>query len=183
MWSRDRTSRARGTAILLALAIAGVVAGCQVRPLYAVRADGAGGDVVPQMRRIAVETQRDRVAQEIMNQLIFSLRGGAALVDPAYTLRLIVATRKSELAIQVREEVPTANLITVTTTYSLTENATGRVLASETIYTTASYDFSSQRFANLRAERDAENRAARAAADDIRMRIAAMFAAAPTAGP
>ena len=173
MWSPDLPVRV--LALVLALAAAAAAGGCQVRPLYA--GGGTGAEAVePELRRIAVEVQRDRIAQELMNELIFALRGGAALADPAYTLRLIVAARKSELGIQVREEVPTANLVTLTTTYTLTETVTGRVVASETIYNTASYDFSSQRFANLRAERDAENRAAKAAAEEIRTRLALALA-------
>ena len=177
MWLPDRTRTL--AAALLCLA---ALAGCQVRPLYGegpAASAAAAGSVIPDMKRIAVTTQTDRVAQELMNQLIFALRGGAALEDPAYRVDLIVATRKSELAIQVREEVPTANLITLTTTYTLTETASGAVLAAETLTTTASYDFSSQRFANLRAERDAENRAAELAALDIRTRIAAILATRP----
>ncbi|HUG63374.1 MAG TPA: LPS assembly lipoprotein LptE [Methylomirabilota bacterium] len=160
------------------MSLAFAIAGCQIRPLYAGGGSAASGtpSAIAELGRIAVEVQRDRIAQEMMNQLIFALRGGAALDDPAYTLRLIVAARKSELGIQVREEVPTANLITLTTTFTLTENVTGRVVTSDTIYTTASYDFSSQRFANLRAERDAENRAAKAAAEDIRTRLAIVLA-------
>ncbi len=169
----------RRAAPLLALAlVAALAGGCQVRPLYADRpgdADAAAA-VVPQLRQVAVEVQRDRIAQELMNQLIFALRGGAALEDPRYTLRLVVAARRSELGVQVREEVPTANLVTLTTTFTVTDNVTGRVVASDTVYTTASYDFSSQRFANLRAERDAENRAARVAAEEIRTRLALAFA-------
>jgi LPS-assembly lipoprotein len=178
MWSPDRISRAALAA--LALVVAASTAGCQVRPLYADAAAAtsrANGPVIDELQRIAVEVQRDRVGQELMNQLIFALRGGAALRDPAYTLSLIVTRRLSELAIQVREEVPTANLVTLTATYTLKDNATGRVLISETLHTTASYDFSSQRFANLRAERDAENRAAATAAADIRTRVAAVLAA------
>jgi LPS-assembly lipoprotein len=172
MWSLDR----RRAGIALALCLATALGGCQVRPLYAEQSGAAGVTVEPELRRIAVEVQRERVAQELMNQLVFALRGGAALTDPAYRLDLVVTTRKSELAIQEREEVPTANLISVTTTYTLTELATGRVLANDTLYTTVSYDFSSQRFANLRARRDAENRAAKAAAEDIRTRLATVFA-------
>ena len=165
-------------ALAAGLLLAAAVGGCQVRPLYAEGPSAAaGGPVVAALGRIAVETQRDRLGQELMNQLVFAFRGGAALTDPAYRLDLVVTSRKAELSVQVREEVPTANLVTVTTTYTLTEIASGRVVTNGTIYTSASYDFSSQRFANLRAERDAENRAARVAAEDIRTRIAAVFAA------
>lgn len=162
----------------LGLGLAGALAGCQVRPLYAggAAASAVDGPVLATMRRIAIEAQKERVAQVLMNELIFELRGGAALEAPLYTLRLISTTRKSELAIQEREDVPTANLIALTTTYTVTENVTGRVITSDTVFTTASYDFSSQRFANLRAERDAEDRAAKAAAEDIRLRLAATLA-------
>jgi LPS-assembly lipoprotein len=179
MSSPDAGPRRRAVVLALAAGAAAALAGCQVRPLYAEwSADGAadtGADA--RLRRVAVEVQKDRVGQELMNQLIFALRGGSDLVDPAYTVRLIVRTRKSEVAIQEREEVPTANMITVTTTYTLSENVSGRVITSDTIYTTASYEFSSQRYANLRAERDAENRAVRTAANDIRTRLAIALSA------
>ena len=153
------------------------LAGCQVRPLYAAGgAATADASVAEALKTIAVEVQRDRVGQELMNQLIFALRGGEPLLRPVYTLKLIVSTRAADLGIQAREEVPTARLITITTTYTLQENVTGRVVASDTIYTTATYDFSSQRFANLRAERDAENRAAATAARNIQTRLAAVLA-------
>lgn len=174
MSSPDR--RAILAVALVAAATLGL-SGCQVRPLYAEGgAAAASGPVVDELRSIAVEVQKDRVAQELMNQLIFALRGGAALTNPRYTLDLIVTSRSDELAIQERVEVPTANLITITATYTLLENATRRVVTSGTVYQSASYDFSSQRFANLRAQRDAEDRAARTVAQDIRTRLAAVLA-------
>ncbi|WP_075214201.1 LPS assembly lipoprotein LptE [Mongoliimonas terrestris] len=178
-----RPAGRRTAAILLGLAVA--VSGCQVRPLYAPTATGAGADstVVAELSAIGIEPLRDRLGQSLVNELIFALRGGAALTDPRYRLRLIVTSRKSELAIQEFEDVPTANLIAVTASYTLTETRTGRVVTTGTTYTTASYDFSSQRFANLRAERDAEDRAAKAAAEDIRTRLAAVLATAPPPAP
>jgi LPS-assembly lipoprotein len=177
MSSRDPARPGRRAVLAALVLTAAGLAGCQVRPLYAERDASGSGGADARLRRIAVEVQRDRVGQELMNQLIFALRGGSDLVDPAYTVRLIVRTRKSEVAIQEREEVPTANMITVTTTYTLTVNVNGRVIASDTIYTTASYEFSSQRYANLRAERDAEDRAVRTAAQDIRTRLAIVLSA------
>lgn len=173
MSSPDRARRS----LLLALGATLALAGCQVRPLYATGPAG-GSPVVAALGRIAIEVQRDRPAQVLMNELVFALRGGAGLVDPQYTLRLIVTTRKTELAIRENEEIPAANLISMTTTYTLTENVTGRVVTNGTTYATVSYDFTSQRFANLRAERDAEDRAAKTTAQDIRLRLASVLGAA-----
>lgn len=176
MSSPDRSRRALLAALLAGGAL--VLSGCQVRPLYAT-APGAGGEpaTVSALSRIAVEVKRERLDQVLMNELIFALRGGAPLVDPRYTLRLIVASNEVALAIRARAEVPSAKLVGLQVTYTLSENVTGRVVTAGSVYKTASYDFSSQRYANLRAARDAEDRAAKAAAEDIRLQLATALAA------
>ena len=62
--------------------------------------------------------------------------------------------------------------VTITATFTLTENANGRAVVSDTVFETTSFDFSAQRFANIRAQRDAEDKLARSLATDIRMRLA-----------
>ena len=61
-------------------------------------------------------------------------------------------------------------------TYVLSDRATDKTLTTGRSFASASYDFSTQRFANLRAKRDAEERVAKTVADDIQSRIAAYFA-------
>ncbi|WP_181703440.1 LPS assembly lipoprotein LptE [Chthonobacter albigriseus] len=173
MSSRDRLPAAFVAAALVAATVLG---GCQMRPLY-----GAGGaetsGTIAALQTIAVEPLRDDVGQEVVNQLIFDMRGGAALTEKRYVLKLIASDRTSELGIEKFEGLPTATLITLTVTYTLTEIETGRVVTTGTASSTASYDVSSQRFANLRAKRDAEQRAARKVAEDIRTRLATVLAA------
>ncbi len=173
MSSPDRLRRR----FLAALALAALAGGCQVRPLYAT-APLAGGDAttVEALKRIAIEVQKDRVGQALMDALIFAFRGGAALDRPAYVLRLILSEQKTELAIRESEEVPAANLVALTVSFTLTESATGRVVVQGTSYDTVSYDFSTQRFANLRAQQDAENRAVTKIAEEIRIRVATALA-------
>ena len=169
MWSSDLSRRG----LMLAMA-ASLLAACQVRPVYAPIGSSAAGDrpaVAAELASIAIEAQTDRVGQTLMNELIFQLRGGGALVAPKYRLHLILTTRVSDLAIRAREDIPVARLLSLTATYTLTEIASGRVITSDNVYTTASYDTSSQRYANVRAERDAGDRAARTAAADIRLRL------------
>lgn len=170
MWSSDMFRRG-----VLLFAAAGFLAACQVRPVYApVGSAVVGGSpaMVTELASIAIKGQTERVAQALINELIFQLRGGGALVEPKYRLDLILTTRVSDLAIRAREDIPVAKLVSLTATYTLTEVATRRVVTSDNVYATSSFDVSSQRYANVRAQRDAEDRAARAAAADIRLRLA-----------
>lgn len=168
MWSSDFTRRG------LLLAAAGLLAACQIQPVYAPigsAAVGTGSPMISELASIAIEAQTERVSQALVNELIFQLRGGGALVAPKYKLHLILTERISDLAIRAREDVPVARLVSLTVTYTLTEVATGRVMTSDNVYTTNTFDTGSQRYANLRAQRDAEDRAAKAAAADIRLRL------------
>ncbi|WP_237152944.1 LPS assembly lipoprotein LptE [Oryzibacter oryziterrae] len=167
----DSTRRA----FVLALG-GGLLAACQVRPVYA-PVNGTSPTLAG-LGSIAIEVQTDRVGQVLMNELVFALRGGAALVTPArYTLHLIVTSRATDLAIETGSDLPSAKLVALTVTYTLTEVATSRAVTTGNVYQTTSYDFSSQRYANVRAERDAEDRAAKAAAADIRLRLSSALMA------
>ncbi|MBS1165799.1 MAG: hypothetical protein H6R00_1824 [Proteobacteria bacterium] len=169
MWSSDLLRRGA-----LLLAVTALLAACQVRPVYApVSSSAVGGHpaMATELASIAIEAQTDRIPQTLMNELIFQLRGGGALVTPKYRLHLILTARVSDLAIRASEDIAVAKLVSLTTTYTLTEIATGRVVTSDNVYTTSSFDVTSQRYANVRAQQDAEDKAARAAAADIRLRL------------
>jgi LPS-assembly lipoprotein len=64
----------------------------------------------------------------------------------------------------------------VTVSYTVRRIGTDEIVLRETVHGTASYDRFSQNFANIRAKRDAENRAAKQAADEVRIRVAAATA-------
>lgn len=169
MWSSDLLRRSA-----LLLAAAAFLAACQVRPVYApVGASAVGGKpaMATELASIAIDVQTDRVPQVLMNELIFQLRGGGSLVKPKYRLHLIVTESVSDLAIRASEDIAVAKLVSLTTTYTLTEIATGQVITSDNVYTTSSFDVTSQRYANVRSSQEAEDRAARAAAADIRLRL------------
>jgi LPS-assembly lipoprotein len=70
------------------------------------------------------------------------------------------------------EQAPTASLLTMTAFYTLAESANGRVIATGRRQVASAYDVPEQRFAALRSERDAENRAARELAEQLHMAIA-----------
>ena len=67
----------------------------------------------------------------------------------------------------------------INATYMLTEIASGKQVVSGQTFARVSYDIpgQEQRFARLRGLRDAETRAGKVIADNIRSRLAAYFAA------
>ncbi|SON58175.1 hypothetical protein HDIA_4634 [Hartmannibacter diazotrophicus] len=182
MSSLERTLFTRRSVVLgLALGAAALAGGCQVRPLYA-DVSGTGASTDDDMRSIRVKFDRPddndetRVLQRIRNELIFAFTGGGEPAAPKYELNLLLSQREAEIGIQKFEDVPTTRLVSFVATFTLSDLAKQETVISATSFANASYDFSSQRFANIRAKRDAEDRAATAIANNIRTRVAAALA-------
>lgn len=167
-------------AILRASALAGLVitllsaTGCTVRPMLA-NQPGLAGEERAELSSISVDPVSTRHAQEVRNHLIFLLNGGAGQSEnPRYRLGLTVTSRIASAA-QVQEgsqSEPSAGVVTITAGYALIDNATGAVVARGREQASASFDRPRQEFAVMRAERDAEDRAARETAEFLRLAIA-----------
>lgn len=161
--------------------VAVALAGCQVRPLYA---DNPGPDGTiatgprAELAAISVEPPDTRVEQAFRNELVFRLTGGGgAEAASRYSLDYILSESSNPLAIEREEDLPGAVLVTLNATFVLTDTASGRAILTGSTFASSSYDFSSQRFANVRALRDAQDRAAVTVAENINARLAAFFAA------
>lgn len=167
-----RTRRAllgRG-AIALALALGG----CNVRPLYGTTI--GGGTAHAELAAIEIDQADTRVEQVLRNELVFLFQRGGEAAPVRYRLRTILNQSKSAVAVEELADVPAAYILSMTASFLLIDADTEQTLLTGTSFANASYDFSNQRFANLRAARDAEDRAAKVIADDIRTRIASYFA-------
>ena len=175
--------RSRRLAAGLALGALAVLAGCTVQPLHGSGGLGSPGSAMSaELASVAVAPVSDRVSQQVRNHLIFLLSGGAGSpADAHYTARLSVSAADTAAAsIQVgRDDEPTASLVTVIAAYVLTD-ASGNTVGQGSRSAQAPYDVSTQQFAELRAERDAQNRAAREAAELVRLAIAQDLSRIPT---
>ncbi|MFC6488586.1 LPS assembly lipoprotein LptE [Nitratireductor sp. GCM10026969] len=167
-------------AILRASALAGLIvmlfsaAGCTVRPMLASQ-PGLAGEEKAALSAISVDPVSTRHAQEVRNHLIFLLNGGTGQPEnPRYRLGLTVTTAALDAAQiqQGSESEPSAGIVTVTAQYRLIDSQTGNVVAGGQEQASASFDRPLQEFAVMRAERDAEDRAAREAAEFIRLAVA-----------
>lgn len=162
----------RAVGMAAAVLMLAAVAGCTVRPLLATE---PGVQNRTALSSISISPVNTRPAQEVRNHLIFLFGGGSGQpANPSRTLDLAVASRTSS-AVQVQsggENEPTAGMVTMTGTYTLKDAASGRVVANGQRQVSSAFDRPRQEFAVLRAERDAENRAARELAEFIQLSVA-----------
>lgn len=177
------TSRRRFIRTGLASAVlATALAGCQVKPLYGTL-NGTYGNVsaAADLAAISVDPINNDYANSdtvrvLYNELLFNLERGAERQEKRYRLKILVDLNNAEVGVERLADVPAAYTTTLSATFVLSDIVTDRTLTTGKSFATASYDFSNQRFANLRAAKDAEERAARVVADDIQARIAGYFA-------
>jgi LPS-assembly lipoprotein len=169
MSSSRQVLRGLGFASLFAAAALSLSA-CQVRPLY--------GNMSGANRSVAISEADTRVEQVVRNDLVFAFGGGSG--EPAnasYRLDLdVVAVNQGVLAAGANDEFTAARVVVIGK-YVMTDSASGEVLFSGERRAVAAVDNPDQEYADVRATRDAENRAAREAAAFLNADIAGKFAA------
>ncbi|MEJ8474934.1 LPS assembly lipoprotein LptE [Roseibium algae] len=169
--------------LMASLVFAGLLTGCQVRPLYGSldTSSRTGTTVQAELAAIDIDPISDKhsdsdATRTLYNQLTFNFERGAEGPEKLYRLRVLMDLNEAEVGVERLADVPAAYTLTMNTTFVLSDLNTQKTLMTGKSFATASYDFSSQRFANIRAKRDAEERAATAIASDIQARIAGHFA-------
>lgn len=161
--------------VLMSLLLAGAV-GCTVRPLYsdaALTPDGTTTSAA--LSSVLIRPAKTREAQEVRNQLIFLFNGGQAQTSsPAYELDLGVVVSREISTISQTSSVnqPTSGAVIMFSNYTLFDAATQKPIASGSRQISSQYDIPDQEFAAYRAQRDAENRAARELAEVLKLAVA-----------
>jgi LPS-assembly lipoprotein len=148
------------------------LSGC-LQPVYA---PSDGRDVQAELAAISITPIEDRLGHYLTTELEFAFKGGGSVGPPRYKLMIAVRERVQAPLIDTITGRASAGTVMVDADYKLVSLAGGEPLANGVAFTMATYDRSGQRFANIRAARDAEIRDAKALADQIRTRIAAAFA-------
>lgn len=157
-------------AILLTVA-ALVLAGCGYRPLYGSSATDPG--VAGKLSSISIPEPTDRPGQLIRNELISSLQAGRG--EEKYMLNLTTTVADNGV-IQKKQPAVTRQAILITTNFELVDRSNGAVLTKGTTFARVPFDVIRQPFADMQAQTDATERAAREVGADIRTRLAAYFA-------
>ena len=178
----------RAAVILLAAMSAG---GC-FQPMYG---DPAlfGGAGVPGGARLALASVDiahidapqgsvlARLAVQVRKSLAFDFTGGGEPAPPRYVLKVILTSNVKSLIVDPSTARPEFENASVDAIYTLTALTTPPTPAILTATATASVTYNipgqQQRFAKLRGQRDAEDRAAKVIAEQIKSRVAAFLAA------
>lgn len=161
--------RLGSVALVLALA------SCQVRPLYAPGPSGTSvASVLPAIEVAAPETRPEQVFR---NALLFRLGAGGGDAAPSrYRLDYRLRLSERQVAIEQFTGTPAAYQVQGGMSFALREGTTGPVVLQGSVSAVASYDRSTQEFANVRALRDAEDRVAENLAEMVAARLAARLA-------
>jgi LPS-assembly lipoprotein len=186
MWSHEsRAALGRVSRLAVVIAAAGLVAAC-FQPLYGDRSLSNVSDLRAKLASIEVAqisapqgTPESRLAVEVRNALVFDLTGGEGGISPTHRLTMQMKTTRSALIVDVATGRTEAEIAGIDINYSLTELATGKVVVNGTTFSRVSSDVpgEQQRFAHARAQRDAEDRAAKVVAEQIRNRLTSYLVA------
>ena len=166
-WSRIAPAAA-------ALVVASLLAGC-FQPLYS---ETAHPGLVADLRAIEVAPVGGRIGHYLAENLIADLNGtGQSAATPKYRLAVKVSTGTQTPTVNSMINVASSATMTGDVDYALTKVDGGAEVVKGTANAAAAYDRTTQRYADLRAARDAEIRLARALSQEISLRLASALAA------
>ena len=160
----------------LSVAVLLLTGACGFRPLYA---PSARGDVVRGLANVRIIQIKDRVGQNLHNQLLDLLNPAGPPARPDYVLRIKLLESKESLAVRKSAFATRANL-RINAKFRLNKVIKG-VEDMDTIFAgsstgISSYNILDSSFATVMAEKNARQLAVRAIAQDIRTRLAVFIA-------
>ena len=119
------------------------------------------------------------MGHNLRSELVYALNGSGSNTPKRYKLRLALARSISAPIVDTETGLASSDIVGGTLTYTLTslDGKTIITQGSTTNYT--SYERYQQRFASLRAGRDAEIRLAKVLVDQVKTLLAATLSAAP----
>jgi LPS-assembly lipoprotein len=167
------------------LALAGLTAGC-FQPLYGEKTAVGGVGVESKLSGVEVQpintpngTTIARIGVNVRNDLIYDLTGGGYAASPTHRLVIKLNSRQLQVIVDINTARPDVQNFGIDATYTLTDLRTGKTVISGQTFSRVSYNIpgQQQRFAGTRGLRDAEDRAAKIIADNIKSRLASYFVA------
>jgi len=167
-----------GASLFVALSLlTQTLMGCEggFRPLYGVTPSGVG--VQERMAQVEVAPIPGRVGQRIRNEVIFQSTGGELPLPPTH--RLEVAIKETVISTLVKIDGSSLGQIyAIEATFRMVRINDKKVVLEGTSHARAAFERFQSIYSNVRAREDAENRAARTIADDLKTRLATYLSGA-----
>lgn len=171
MWWSDRSLKWIRNGLVICMTL--TAAGC-MKPLYG---SVNGESVKATLSSIKVKPIPDVAGHYLREELLFNLNGGAVPDEKPsnYSLSVTLSESSQSVAIDSTGNGSDAASVSITARYTLTDMA-GKSLHQGTSVASGSVDRLSQRFAAVRAFREAKIRIAKSLAGQIENDLAAYFA-------
>ncbi len=163
----------RAALIALCALAALPLVGC-VEPMYGAFSSNPG--LQSDLQAIEVDEIPTRLGHYVHNELIFGFNGTGSTVSPRYRLSVALRERIQTPILDTVTTRATSATVVVDAEYRLVSLPGNVDVTSGKALGIASYDRFANRFANVRAARDAEIREAKVIADSIRTRVSAAMA-------
>lgn len=155
-----------------------LLTGC-IQPLYApTTMASTGSSIRTALASIDVPMIPDRMGHTMRNELVFLLEGRDGLAPKQF--KLLVATNESLGSAIVNNQFQRAEIGTLNGSASyrlMSLSEPSKMITSGSVSGFASYENTPQRFANLRAVREAQQRLAKYLAEQIHLQLATKLAA------
>jgi LPS-assembly lipoprotein len=155
----------------LTVLLACTLSACGFQPLYGT--SPTGSNVATQLAAIEIDEQNHRLGQLVRNDLLSSMAGGGA--QPSRYRLQFTAVAGSQTLIEQSNENTRRFSYRVNVDYRLIDERTGKQLSAGKTFSQVSYDRTTSDFANVQAETNAMERAAKEIGNDLRTRLAAYF--------
>lgn len=153
---------------------------CNVQPLYGTFGPDSAAALGPELAQIEIAPIGGRTGIALRNELIFVFTGGGQPVTNG-RYKLSIAMQESVTPSQYEQISGRATTVLNYTSanYILTDTKTGARLYQSRSFARSTFDQDIQRFANVRAQREAEDSAVKVLAQEIRSGLVAFFAQKP----
>ncbi len=154
-----------------------LVTGCGdsgFRPLYATSSIG-GTDVSQKLAEMEVAPIPGRVGQQLRNEMIFQATGGGyAAQNPNYRLEVVLRESISATLVQI-DGNSSGSIYNLNASFRLVRLSDKSIALQGESHGRSAFQRFDSVYANVRARREAEDRAAHTIADDMKARLAAFL--------
>lgn len=161
-----------------ALMVAVLVAGCAeggFRPMYGTIGVAEGADLETRLAQVELAPVPGRVGQRVRNELIFQTTGGDLPLPPLYRLEIVLRESVTSTLVQ-RDGDSLSQIYQLDADFRLVSLTDKRIVLNGSSFGRAGFERYTSVYSNVRAREDAENRAAKTVAGDIKGRVAAFLA-------
>ena len=160
------------TVLALLLMVAPILGACGFRPLHA-DLDGTGG-TSEKLAAIQIAPIPGRVGQQLRNELIFKATGGDLAPPPEYRLNIAIRETVTSTLVE-RTGDAQRQVYNLDAKFTLTRLSDKTVVLKGSSFARAGFERFESIFSNVRARYDAENRAGKTIAQDLKARLSAFM--------